>query len=486
MKKIHRTNLIIILFSILALAVTAYSKYGNTQSTLAAVITLGLGGITAIISYFARVRDEVKALGIILVTAICAIIYSGVVGGSSAAFVALYLALGMSTTYFNKRIILWFSVPVSVMLTAAAIINPTVIEGSDAPTIRGALIKCILYIFTAIILYTATRRGEGICSEVEKAADEAIRSKEQSDHIADQLVRSLEQGLENMGSITTSAEQVNTSSEQMQDAVESMTGSVVHVNEVVRDAAAVMEENANLSQELNQRFFKMDGAMKEGSREAEEVRESLNRMEASVSSANDAAKELLSEMDLIKDILNQINAIASQTSLLSLNASIEAARAGEHGRGFAVVAEEIRNLSEDSRKSSGSIQDIIAKLEKQVEVVSGKITLGANEAKAGLDKMEALVFALSNITDNAEQVRDVVHKESDMIEQVGKGFAEIGEEIETLVGVSEENQAMITTISETIDYQTRSIGKVSGELHKINDLAVVLKAEGKAVPNNNL
>jgi len=248
----------------------------------------------------------------------------------------------------------------------------------------------------------------------------------------------------------------------------------------------VMEENANLSQELNQRFFKMDGAMKEGNKEAEEVRESLNRMEASVSSANDAAKELLSEMDLIKDILNQINAIASQTSLLSLNASIEAARAGEHGRGFAVVAEEIRNLSEDSRKSSGSIQDIIAKLEKQVEVVSGKITLGANEAKAGLDKMEALVFALSNITDNAEQVRDVVHKESDMIEQVGKGFAEIGEEIETLVGVSEENQAMITTISETIDYQTRSIGKVSGELHKINDLAVVLKAEGKAVPNNNL
>lgn len=479
MKKIHRTNLIIILFSVLALAVTAYSKYGKTQATLAAAITLGMGGIIATVSYFARLKDEAKALGIILVTAVCAIIYSGIVGGSSAAFVALYMVLGMSTTYFNKRIILWFSIPVSVMLAAAAIINPAIIEGGEAPTMRGALIKCILFIFTSLVLYTATKRGEGICSEVEKAADEIRKSKEQSDHIADQLVQSLEQSLENMGRITTSAEQVNTSSEQMQDAVESMTGSVVHVNEVVRGAVTVMDENAVLSQELNQRFLEMDGAMKEGGKEAVEVKESLNRMETTVSSANDAAKELLKEMDMIKDILNQINAIASQTSLLSLNASIEAARAGEHGRGFAVVAEEIRSLSEDSRQSSGNIQDIIAKLEKQVEVVSDKITLGASEAKEGLGKMEGLVFALTNIVDNTELVRDVVQKESAMIEKVGKGFAEIGGEIETLVGVAEENQAMITTISETIDYQAKSIGKVSGELNNISDLAIVLKAEGK-------
>ncbi len=475
MQKIHKLNLTIILVAVVALGFTAYSKYGKSSETLAAVITLSLGGIIATTSYFIRINDELKALGIILSTAVCATIYSGVVGGSSAASVALYMVLGMSTTYFNRRIIIRFAVPVSIMLLGAAIINPAIIEGSEDPTIRGALIKTIIYVLTSIILYNATKRGEGLCTEQEQAAELIRQSRKKTEEIAGQVANSLTESLANIEQIEGSAIDINQSSEHMQEAISGMTTATVHVNEVVAEAIHAIEENERLTEELKARFNEVDDAVLKGSQGAKEAVESLVKMEETVSSANTSTNELLGEMDIIKGILGQINAIASQTNLLSLNASIEAARAGEFGRGFAVVADEIRNLSEESKNSANSIQGIIDKLEQQVKAVADKIGASNIGAHEGLDKMAQLQTLLTDINDNTGRVDEVIDQEHEIMGSIQQSFANIGEEIEMLVGVAEENKAMTITISENIDHQTKSIEEVSAMINTISELAAELK-----------
>lgn len=93
-------------------------------------------------------------------------------------------------------------------------------------------------------------------------------------------------------------------------------------------------------------------------------------------------KESFKELEILEAILNNVNnvidivrKIADQTNLLSLNASIEAAHAGQYGKGFAVVAQEIRNLSDSTKKHSNEINSLIQSIYNQKENLIGKLSL---------------------------------------------------------------------------------------------------------------
>ena len=470
MKKILYRNLVIVVVSVLLLIVMTVAKYGISRQTALSIICLMLGLILSLVIYFCNLTLDKKAIGMLWIISACAITYSILIGGSSTAAVALYLTLAMAASYFSCKIVKLYFIPVGILLVIMGIVIPEAIEGPDGATILGAVSKGLLYIFSGYVIYLATKRGEDMVKESAQMLQDLSENKKVSAQIAMGLSNSLEQTTGEVHTMAREANHVQLSTEQMREAIGSMTQAVVTVNEKIGNVVVGVDKNYELASKLDERFNEVTCAVKEGNEGANNVKTSLDDMGKTALSAQEATGILLEEMSRITSILDEINSIASQTNLLSLNASIEAARAGEHGRGFAVVADEIRSLSEESSKASSNIHNIIVKLASTVELVSERTTAGAEAARIGVAKMDDLMKLLYNININANTAEDVVQEEYQLIHEIKQNFEVINGEIEALVSCSEENDAMVTSISENITIHNNAINNCSIELDKLEKI----------------
>ena len=208
----------------------------------------------------------------------------------------------------------------------------------------------------------------------------------------------------------------------MAQIVEESVKSTVTVMDKVNAATEEVHRNNELAGQLEQGFDNVKDAVNKGNAAVEEAKSTIMSVENTVGAAHKTTGALLTEMKHIKDILGEINSIASQTNLLSLNASIEAARAGEHGKGFAVVVDEIRALSEESSKSAGNIQDILKWLTDMTKQVDEEITTGTNAAAESVTTINGLLGYFENINHATNDASSIVSEEYDIIENIKESF----------------------------------------------------------------
>lgn len=131
-----------------------------------------------------------------------------------------------------------------------------------------------------------------------------------------------------------------------------------------------------------------NNAISEGLQTMQDLKDKADESTNVMTEVSEIMGSLLGRIEHIGTIVNAIDEIAEQTTLLSLNASIEAARAGETGKGFAVVADEIRKLADQSLESAGEIRGIIEEITKQTQAAGesvGNAYTSVNEQKKVVD-----------------------------------------------------------------------------------------------------
>ena len=215
------------------------------------------------------------------------------------------------------------------------------------------------------------------------------------------------------GSLADAAQSLAEGATEQAGAVQELQATITNITSMVDNTAEHTKNSSRQAQEY--------------SAKADEGRTEMNHLMEIMGRINETSEK-------ISNIIGEIEDIASQTNLLSLNASIEAARAGEAGRGFAVVADQIGKLAEQSAQSAVNTRNLIGDTLEEIHA--------GNEAVDHVSQtLSTIVDGVRKIAQDSEELTQIAATQADAMNQAESGVNQISEIVQSNSAAAEELSA---------------------------------------------
>lgn len=283
--------------------------------------------------------------------------------------------------------------------------------------------------------------------------------------------------------------------------VQTSNSSAADLSALTEELAATMQEVANSASAINQNTESVRNEVVEMAQKSQEINDYSKLMKEHADNMEQSAKEKMIEtnakvekilealnqaitnsksVDQVNSLTDDIMSIASQTNLLSLNASIEAARAGEYGRGFAVVAGEIGSLAQSSSQTASNIQKINAIVLEAVHNLSDN----ANELVVYLKDSILPEFAKFvddgvKYKDNANYVESVMADFATKTDGFKSTFEEIALSIGSITTAIDEGVKGVSSAAESTQNLVYDMDNISKRMDENQQIAGELDEETK-------
>lgn len=349
---------------------------------------------------------------------------------------------------------------VSGQLSAADLPN---IEIRVASTI---LLGIYLVISTKVLVANNMDRLEEIEEEKQRTAD-----------LMDQVLSASEQITSNIGTLSDKMGVLENTTGQTMSAMEEVTMGTNETAESIQVQMQKTEEIQNTIGHVGEAAGMISSDIEVARAELNDSQANIRALIEQVNVSERANEEMAAELskltaytDQMQSIIDVIDNVTSQTSLLSLNASIEAARAGEAGKGFAVVATEISSLATQTQQATEDITALINNISAELEVVVRVIENVISNTKMQNEAANQTADSYEAISRKIDAVYDQTGRTMRLMKELERANSAITQGIETISAATQQVTAHSNetlTISSENSKVTGEVGVIISKLHEM-------------------
>lgn len=381
---------------------------------------------------------------------------------------SIFMVIAMIAYYDSIKLILVSTGIFAIQHFAGYFFFPALVCGGPDYGFSLLLIHAVFLLLTsgATILLVLSKRASSQTYEEQVASQQNMLQE-----VLDRLNQTSKSVIGHIEKMTSSSEESAKASQEIASSIQMIaSGADEQIRKLSSGEQRIQYMVADIKQ-LNTRTSRVNESAisttvqaKDGMDTIRNLADQMHKITGTIDHVNETIQQLNETSLEIDKFIELISAVASQTDLLSLNASIEAARAGEFGKGFAVVAEEVRKLALQSNSSAQEIQAVVHTLHQRMEHLSDRMDVSLAEVRTGIlqiDQTKEIFSTIAKSTKEVEnQIFDVSNISGELLDHSEKTH-HIMEEVSAITSYSFHNIESILAAAEQQSVYSDSLYQIS-------------------------
>ncbi len=309
--------------------------------------------------------------------------------------------------------------------------------------------------------------------------DEINETGEKNQHMLGSVMQISGELIDDVAKVSDMMDRLSESGQETLNAMQEVQSGTADSAESVQNQLYKTEEIQSQIENVTRTSEDIGKNMNDAVDAIREGRDNINKLIEQSKISEEAGNGVIAEVEGLKTsteqmetIVSLIQSVASQTSLLALNASIEAARAGEAGRGFAVVASEISNLAGQTQSATENISGLIAGISKEISEVVTAINSLVESNRIQNESANITSESFNAIVESTRRIRNNSEELSEIVTALERSNNEIVDSIQTISAITEEVTAHSTTTVASTENNQRTIEEAQalvGDMLKVAD-----------------